>query len=78
MDAITDLKLITTIGNFDNNLILSIENGVLEARIGKRYLFQTLKERKTIVGLLNKKFDDLVEEHIGTMAKKEEERNEDL
>ncbi len=77
-EAITDLRLITTIGDFDNNLEISIDNGVLEFRISKKYLFQTLKERKTIVGLVNKKLDELVEEQINTMAKKEEERNNSL
>lgn len=78
MEVITDLKLITTIGDFSNNLEISIDNGVLEFRISKKYLFQTLKERKTIVGLINKKLDGLVEEHLNTLSKKEEEKNKDL
>ena len=78
MLEVTDLKLITTIGDFKNNLEVSIDNGVLELRVSNKFLFQTLKERKVIVGLINKKLDELVEGHINTMAKKEENRNGDL
>ncbi len=78
MEIATDLRLVTTIGDLNNNVEISIDNGMLELRIGKKYFFQTLKNRKTIVGLVNKKLDELTEEHIGTMAKKEESRNEDL
>ncbi len=78
MEIETDLRLVTTIGDLKNNLEISIDKGMLELRIGKKYLFQTLRDRKTIVGLINKKLDELTEEHIGTMAKKEENRNEDL
>ena len=58
MLEVTDLKLITTIGDFKNNLEVSIDNGVLELRVSNKFLFQTLKERKVIVGLINKKLDE--------------------
>jgi len=78
MEIQTEMKLICLVGNFNNNIEVGIDKGSLELRIDKKKLFQTLKERKTIVGLINKKLDGLVEEHLIKLAKGEEERNNDL
>jgi len=75
MEILTDLQLAVLVGDFKNNIEVTIDKGILELRINKGTLFQTLKERKTIVGLINKKLDEIVEEHLTTIAKKEEERN---
>lgn len=79
MENKTELRLITTIENLEsNNVEIDIDNGSLFLRINKSQLFTTLKERKTIIGLINKKLDDLVEKHIETLALKETELNKDL
>jgi len=78
MEIISDLKLISLVGDFKNNVEVAVDSSKLEIRIDKKHLFTTLKYRKEIVGLLNKKLDGLVEGHISEMAKKQEEINEDL
>lgn len=78
METTSDLRLVSLVGDFDKNLEIAITGTNLELRIGKKYLFNTLKERKTIVALINKKLDELVEEQIRGLAIKENERNGDL
>jgi len=79
MEQVTDLELVSIVGDFvKNNIEVEIKDKKLELRINKRFMFNTLKERKTIVALINKKLDDLVDEHLTALAKKEDERNRDL
>lgn len=78
MEIQTDKRLITSIGNYKNNVEVKIGDGFLQLKIDKKNLFNTLKHRKVIVGLLNKKLDELVEEHLNSMTIKENERNKDL
>ena len=78
MEVITDLRLVALVGDFPNNIEIAIDKDSLELKIDSKRLFQTLKDRKAIVGFINKKLDSLVEEHLSNMAKKQNQAKEDL
>tara|TARA_R100000750_G_scaffold47_1_gene100 strand:+ start:2830 stop:3081 length:252 start_codon:yes stop_codon:yes gene_type:complete len=78
MEVTRELSFTTEVGNFEKNIELKMNKGVLELGIGKKTLFSTLKHRKEIVGLLNKKLDELVEEFISKQTNTEQKRNMDL
>lgn len=57
------------------NLIIDIEGNTLTVKINKNKVFNSLVNRKIIVGFLNKELDLLVEGHLKKGEVLENERN---
>lgn len=62
----------------DRNIELSIDDRKIEFKISKKHLFRTLEHRKEIVGIINKKLDELVEEYISKTADNQEKAIKEL
>ena len=81
-EKITELYLESEVGNLNlkgkENIAIEIENGKLILKFNKNKLFSSLKERKTIIGYLNKKLEELLDKHLSSMEEQERGRNEDL
>ena len=81
-EKITELYLESEVGilklNGKENIAIEIENGKLILKFNKNKLFSSLKERKTIIGYLNKKLEELLDKHLSSMEEQERGRNEDL
>ncbi len=73
MEVISSLTFVTKVGELDRNIEVKIEENNLELGIDKKHLFRTLKHRKEIVGLINKKLDELVEDYISKSSDRQEQ-----
>jgi len=78
MEVLSNLRFVTSVGDFNNNIEVTIGKSSLEVKIDKKHLFNTLKHRKEIIGLLNKKLDEMVEDYISKKAEEQEQIQEDL
>jgi len=61
-------KFTTKIKPMENDIEVRIKENEIELVLNANSIFSILSNRKNIIGLINMKTDELVEEHIGKMA----------
>lgn len=61
----------------DKNIVVDVDSNNINLDINKQWFYQSLKNRKKIIGALNKKLDELVEKEIENKAKKEKKLNKE-
>jgi len=60
------------------HLSLNIEHGVISLNLNGYKVFELLANRETVVGLINKKLNELVQKYLEKASIREKERNQTL
>ena len=59
------------------NIAIEVQDGTLTLKFNKHKLFSSLKERKVIIGYLNKKLEEQLEKHLSSVEEKERQLEND-
>ena len=60
------------------HLTLDIEHGIISLNLNSFKIFDLLANREAVVGIINKKLNELVQKYLEKAASREKERNQTL